>query len=152
MPNLIQISDILMNGLRGKYDKKLKGLGGSKHKKGERSVRAVATVSKSLQDFMDLRLALEPQGVRQAKKKKLPGPSAERALEIAEQMFAKGKKALALAWAKQAINKAKREDRQDIIDRANEIIKAVRGEVAIKMMGDIGDIDGLVMGRIMGLW
>lgn len=137
MPNIMEISGLLsgrMGRLRG-----LKGPGG----------------------LMDLRNALGKPGKKQKRAKHkvsrkamraLPGPGAERALEIAEKMFADGKKPLAIAWARQAEKKAMAEGKSAIKARAQEIIKVVRGEAAAKLMAGFGDVDGIVMGRMMGLW
>jgi hypothetical protein len=128
MPNIIEISGLLS----GKGRKCKMGRLAAKKKRGRRIPKVKTSGQK--------------------KKKKLPGPSAERALEIAEKMMAQGKKPLAIAWARQAINKAKVEGRADVAQRANEIIKTVRGSEALKMAAQLGDVDGLVMGRLLGLW
>jgi hypothetical protein len=82
----------------------------------------------------------------------LPGPTAERALEIAEKMLAEGKKPLAIAWARQAENKGRAAGKSAVIRRAHEIIKAVRGEAVLKTAAGFGDIEMIYMGRHLGLW
>lgn len=140
MPNIMEISGLLSGRrLRSRGRKGLRGAG-----------------------MMDLRDALgKPRGKKKAKKmhrpskramRALPGPNAERALEIAEKMFADGKKPLAIAWARQAEKKAVVEGKSAVKHRATELIKMVRGEAAAKLMAGFGDVDGIVMGRLMGLW
>ena len=82
----------------------------------------------------------------------LPGPNAGRALEVAEKMLAEGKKPLAIAWARQAEIKGRAEGRSAIVRRAQEIIKAVRGEAVLKTAAGFGDIEMIYMGRHLGLW
>ena len=111
--------------------------------------------------LMDLRDALGKGKKKRHKKmhrptkkalRALPGPNAERALEIAEKMVAEGKKPLAIAWARQAEKKAVHEGKSAIKHRATELVKMIRGEAAAKLMAGFGDVDGIVMGRLMGLW
>lgn len=116
---------------------------------------------RGLKGLMDLRQAL---GARKAKKSKkvrkvgkramraLPGGNAEQKLAVAEKMFAEGKKPLAIAWARQAENRAIAEGKSAVKHRATQLIKIIRGEAAAKLMAGFGDVDGIVMGRIMGLW
>ena len=80
------------------------------------------------------------------------GMSAEKALELAERFFREGRKPLAIAWARQAQNRAKVEGKSTINRRADEIIKSIRGEAVAKAMALLGDSDGIAMGKIMGLW
>lgn len=139
MPNIMEISGLL-SGRMGRLQRK-----------------------RGLKGLMDLRNALGAQRKKAKKVKKmrkpgrkalraLPGPNAERALEIAEKMFADGKKPLAIAWARQAEKKAIAEGKSAVKHRATELIKMVRGEAAAKLMAGFGDVDGIVMGRLMGLW
>jgi len=114
-------------------------------------------------NLMDLRNALA-MGKGKAKKAKkmrhptkkalraLPGGNAEQKLAVAEKMFAEGKKPLAIAWARQAENRAIAEGKSAIKHRATQLIKIIRGEAAAKLMAGFGDVDGIVMGRMMGLW
>lgn len=146
MPNIMEISGLLsgrMGRLNGRLGK-------------------VAAAGRP--GLMDLRNALGKGKVMKRRKKAvakkvgpravraLPGPNAERALEVAEKMLAEGKKPLAIAWARQAEKKGQAEGKSAIVRRAQEIVKFVRGEAALKMMAGFGDIDGVVLGRMMGLW
>jgi len=101
-----------------------------------------------------LRAAVEEAKVasKKASKQKMRGPSAERSLQIAEAMLARGNKQLALAWAAQALKKAKIEGRSDITRRATELIKQIRGGAALQAFASLGDIDAIVLGRQLGLW
>jgi hypothetical protein len=134
MPNIMEISGLLSG--RGRRKRALRGL-------------------------MDLRNALaSPKGKRRRKVRKvsakasraLPGPSAMRMLEIAEKLYADGKKPLALAWAARAAKRAAQEKNSAVQQRALELIKLIRGEAAAKLMAGFGDVDGIVMGRLRGLW
>ena len=141
MPSIMEISGLL-SGRLGRH-RRHRGLRGA-------------------QGMMDLRNALgKPRKhrkkhtvkkVSQKAVRALPGPNAGRALEIAEKMMAEGKKPLAIAWARQAEKKAMAEGNHAVKARAQEIIKMVRGEAAAKLMAGFGDVDGIVLGRMMGLW
>jgi hypothetical protein len=128
--------------------------------------------------IMDLRQALAAHTVakmkrRMAKKRKksrkamkishktgrrmraaLPGGmNAAKALELAERFFREGRKPLAIAWARQAENRAKAEGGASAIGRrAGEIIKAIRGEAALKALATFGDVSAIANGRLLGLW
>lgn len=143
MPNIMEISGLL-SGRMGRLNGKLGRLGNARP------------------GLMDLRNALGKGKKVKSRKisskpsqkafRKLPGPNAQRALEIAEKLFAEGKKPLAIAWARQAENKAVAEGNSAVRHRATQLIKIVRGEAAAKLMAGFGDVDGIVMGRMMGLW
>lgn len=81
----------------------------------------------------------------------LPGPSAERMLEIAEAMYAKSNKALALAWGSRALKRAKLEGKGDVATRANELIKQIRGEAMLKTAAGLNDVEVIHLGRMLGL-
>lgn len=88
-----------------------------------------------------------------AKTRKLPpGPSAKRMLEIAEAQYAKGQKNLALAWGARAIKRAEAEGEMEVKQKAEELVKMIRGQEVLKALSGLGDVDGLVMGRLAGLW
>jgi hypothetical protein len=99
------------------------------------------------------RKSLKGMGAKPKRRRALPGGmTAEKALELAERFVKEGKKPLAIAWARQAENRAKQEGRTAIVRRAQEIVKEIRGVAALKGMAVHGDIEGVVMGRLMGLW
>lgn len=139
MPSIMEISGLLSGGLRG-----------------GRLGRA---------ELMDLRSALGRE--RKAKKvrrrrKTAPkalkigirpiGPSAERMLEIAEMQYAKGQKPLALAWATRAMKRAKAEGKTAVAQRAEELIKTVRGEAILKTAAGLNDLAVIYLGHKMGLF
>ena len=141
MPNVMEISGLL-GGRLGRMNGAVKGL---------RDLRSALGKPKRK---MKSRKVSKPKahGMTRKAARALPGPNAERALEVAEKMFNEGKKPLAIAWARQAEKKAIAEGKPAIKARAQELIKMVRGEAAAKLMAGFGDVDGIVMGRLMGLW
>ena len=80
------------------------------------------------------------------------GPSAERMLEIAEMMYAKGKKPLALAWATRAVKQAQAEGKSEVARRAGELIKTIRGEAVLKTAAGLSDVRMIYLGAKLGLW
>ena len=80
------------------------------------------------------------------------GPSAERMLEIAEMMYAKGNKPLALAWAARALKRAKAENKLAVVQRVTELIMTIRGEAVLKTAAGLNDIQMIYMGAKLGLW
>ena len=91
----------------------------------------------------------QSNSVKGSKKRK--GITAEKALEVAERLFL-AKKAAAFLWARRAEKIAKAEGKSKIVKRAQEIIKAVRGAAVVTAMAALGDVDGIVLGRELGLW
>jgi len=77
---------------------------------------------------------------------------AERQMDVAERLAAKGARALAMNWAIWAREKAKVEKNKKVLQQAEALIKRLRGEAAVSALAGLGDIDGIVMGRMMGLW
>ena len=136
MPDIMEISGLLGGGL------------GRRHRRG-----------------MDLREALVIKGLGRSRRRKISkakvspatrrvlaiGPTAERALQIAEDMLAQGKKPLAVAWARQAEIKAKAAGKSMIARRAQEIIKEVRGEAVLHAAANLGDVEMIFLGRKLGL-
>lgn len=139
MPNIMEISGLL-NGRMGRLSGKVG------------AVRGLRNLKAALGKPKKAKKASRPRPISQKAARALPGPNAERALEVAERMFNEGKKPLAIAWARQAEKKAIAEGKPAIKARAQELIKMVRGEAAAKLMAGFGDVDGIVMGRLMGLW
>jgi len=137
VPNTCEIDALLAGGLRG--------LG----KLPARTIVSAHTIS-------DLRAALGdtmPKKASSKSKKKLPpGPSAERMLEIAEAQLEKGNRNLALAWGARAVKRAGAENKKAVQAKAEELVKMIRGQEVLKALGGLGDIDGLIAGRMMGLW
>lgn len=87
------------------------------------------------------------------KKRKAPPPmTAARALEHAERLLAENKPQGAFLFARRAYKAGKAEKKSTIVKRATEIIKFVRGSAAVKMLAALGDIDGIIQGRKLGLW
>ena len=86
--------------------------------------------------------------------KKRAGPkiSAAKALEVAERLMIAGNANMAYIWARRAHKLGQAEKKSAITKRAKEIIKALRGSAAIKMLAALGDIDGIIQGRKLGLW
>jgi hypothetical protein len=81
------------------------------------------------------------------------GMNASKAIELAERFFREGRKPLSIMWARRAENLAKSEaGGSAIARRANEIIKAVRGEAALKALAAFGDVSAIANGRLLGLW
>lgn len=80
---------------------------------------------------------------------------AERQIAIAEKMASDPRpqvRRLAINWANWALENAKKEKNKLVAKRAEDIIKRLRGEAVVAALGGLGDIDGIVMGRMMGLW
>lgn len=98
------------------------------------------------------KLASRAKTAKAASRQRMRGPSAQRSLEIAEAMLAKGNKRLALAWAAQALKKAQFEGRSDIARRAQALIKKIRGSAALQAFGVSGDIEGFMLGQYLGMW
>lgn len=141
MPSIMEISGLLSGRMgalaRLKRRRKMAGLMDlrnalGKHKKARKKVR---------------RTHASPRGARA-----LPGPTAERALEVAEKMLADGKKPMAIMWARQAEVKGKAAGKSAVVRRAQEIIKAIRGEMVLKTAAGLGDVEMIYMGRHLGLW
>ena len=86
------------------------------------------------------------------KKGAAPKISAAKALEVAERLLIENKPQGAYIWARRALKQAQTEKKSAIAKRAKEIIKALRGSAAIKMLAALGDIDGIIQGRKLGLW
>jgi len=93
-----------------------------------------------------------PSKAKAASKAKMRGPSAQRSLEIAEAMLAKGNKRLALAWAAQALKKAQIEGKSEVARRAQALIKKIRGSAALQAFGVTGDVEGFMLGQYLGMW
>lgn len=84
--------------------------------------------------------------------RKMAGIPSHQALKIAEKQLEKGNRPLAIAWAVQAGNKARAEGRDDVAQRADDIVKMVRGQAMLKVLAEFGDVDGVIKGRVAGLW
>lgn len=137
MPNMCEIDALLSGGLSGFS------------KKGRTIVSAKSTLS-------DLRQALSDADAkprsRRSKSKLPPGPSAARMLEIAESNLEKGKQKIALMWGVRAVKRAKAEKKTEIRKRADELVKVVRGQMALKIASSLGDMELLQLGRMHGIW
>lgn len=143
MPDIMEISGVLSKGLA-----KEACPGGLDL----RDALALATIRK-LRRARRVRRAKVRRVAPRPRRLVPAGMTAERALELAERFLRENRKPLAIAWARQAENRAKAEGKSAIVRRAQEIIKTVRGEaVAALLGGQLHDIDGIVMGRLMGIW
>ena len=135
MPNLIEIEGLL----QGHLSRNLRNLGKtgrkSKSKSGKKSRKTVT-----------------PKVTKKRVSKKVTKSEVQRKIALAERFFAEGKKGLALMWAAQAEKAAAKVRSLSVKRRAQDIIKAVRGQQALKSLSSIGDIDGIVQGRLLGLW
>lgn len=90
--------------------------------------------------------------IQAGKKRQAPKISAAKALEVAERLLAENKPQGAFIWARRAHKEAKTEKKSAIAKRATEIIKFLRGSAAVRMLASLGDIDGIIQGRKLGLW
>lgn len=78
--------------------------------------------------------------------------SAGKALEVAERLLVENKPQGAYIWARRAYKQAKAQGKSAIVKRAIEVIKALRGATAVRMLAALGDIEGILQGRKLGLW